>query len=84
MMTNRERKIPIETLVTAKLWIKILIYFPTSGFLFVSRVIGEEFSKVLATDNQQMPHIHIAGRDGNTPLVALGQLFPASKKLSFI
>jgi hypothetical protein len=84
MMTNSERKIPIETLVTAKLWIKILIYFPASGFLFVNRVIGEGFSKVLATDNQQMPRIHIVGRDGNTPLVALGQLFPAAKKLPFI
>jgi hypothetical protein len=31
-----------------------------------------------------MPRIHIVGRDGNTPLVALGQLFPAAKKLPFI
>jgi hypothetical protein len=43
-------------------------------------VIGEGFSKVLVTDSQQMPRIHIVDRDGNTPLVALGQLFPASKK----
>ena len=82
MVTNR-RNLLIEILVTAKLWIKILIYFPASRFLFANRGTGEGFVEVRVTGSQQMSHIHIVDKDGSTPPVGLGQLVPVSKLHSF-
>ena len=64
----------IEIQVIVKLWIKILIYFLASSFLFANRGIGEGFSEVLVTGSQQMHHIQIVDKDGSTPLVGLDQL----------
>jgi hypothetical protein len=74
-----KRKVPIETQVTAKLWIKILRCYQAASFLFANRGIGEGFSEVQATGSQRTHYIHTVGRDGNIPLIELGQLFLVSK-----
>jgi hypothetical protein len=70
--------------VIAKLWIKILIYFPASSFLFVNTGTGEEFVEVLVTGSQQMHHIHIVDKDGSTPPVGLGQLVLVSRYVNLV
>ena len=68
-----KRKVPIETQVTAKLWIRILRCSQAANFLFANIGIGEEFSEVLAAGSQQRHCIHIVDKDGNTLLTELGQ-----------
>lgn len=83
MVANSKRNLLTELLVTARLWIKIQIYFPASSFLFANRGTGEGFVEVLVTDSLQMHHIQTVDKDGSTPLVGLGQHVPVSKLYSF-